>query len=240
MFVQTAFYERFNEAHLDILIKHSAFERLKPYFVSACNERNICCCRYHVDINMLREGLNWMRNGKRDLHALLSCECSYDVYLVQMERNNCKAHVKTFPRTTALWQDIVCPKPNNGEWHALTCVMGNCSKCDVSKLAICPMELEMAMSVTWKCFENKIVGHKPKRKPRKKIVEVYKKSLLFKCFEFLQDKVPLFVKHNFVSRWQDANYKLAMENLGKGSILSHIDFAKNYTFEIQNDIQSMY
>ena len=240
MFVQTAFYERFVEAHPDVPIKQSAFERLKPYFVRACNERNVCCCRYHVEIDMLREGLNRMRDGRRGLHALQSCECTCDVCLVQIEGDNCKAHVKAFPGTTALWQDIVCPKPSNAEWHALACVMGDCSECGVSKLAICPAELETATTVTWKRFENEIIGHTPEGKPRKRIVEVYKETPPSVFFEYLQDKLPQFVKHNFVARWQDAHCKLAMENLGEDCILSHIDFAENYTFEIQNQIQSMY
>jgi hypothetical protein len=31
-----------------------------------------------------------------------------------------------------------------------------------------------------------------------------------------------------------------MSNLPEGVILSHIDFAKNYTFQIDNEIQSMH
>lgn len=221
-------------------IKQRAFERLKPYFVRACNERNVCCCRYHVEIDMLREGLNRMRDSRRGIHFVEKCQCECDVCLFRLEDSNCKAHLKTYPGTTALWQEIVCLKPENAEWHSLACVMGDCSECGISKLPTCPFESSAETNVTWKCFENEVIGLTRDGKPRKRIIEVYKETPSSVFLDYLKSKLPQFVKHNFIARWQDVHCRLSMENLHGDWILSHIDFAENYTFEIQNQIQSMY
>ena len=125
--------------------------------------------------------------------------------------------------------------------HCLvTCVMGDCDNCGISKLAICPLESAASTTVTWKCFENEVIGHTPEGKPRKRIVEAYRETSPIVFFEYLKSKLPQFVRHNFIARWQDDHYKLSMKCLGEDMILSHIDYAENYTFEIQDQIQSMY
>jgi hypothetical protein len=45
--------------------------------------------------------------------------------------------------------------------------------------------------------------------------------------------------HNFVARWQDNQCQNAMSDLLADMILSHLEFAKNYSFQIQNEIQLM-
>ena len=57
---------------------------------------------------------------------------------------------------------------------------------------------------------------------------------------YLKPKVAAFIKHDFIANWQDHQCKEMMCNLPKGIIVSHIDFAKNYEFQIQNEVQSMY
>jgi fibronectin type 3 domain-containing protein len=52
--------------------------------------------------------------------------------------------------------------------------------------------------------------------------------------------VQSFIRHNFVARWQDKQTTLAMNRLDSDAILSHIDYAENYTFQVQDEIQSEY
>jgi hypothetical protein len=61
-----------------------------------------------------------------------------------------------------------------------------------------------------------------------------------KFLKYLRLKLTRFVAHNFVARWQDHQCYLAMENLLDDAILSYIDFVENYTFQMQNEIQSMH
>jgi len=151
---------------------------------------------------MLREGFNRIRDGLKGIHFIENCQCVCDVCLFQLEKEpKCQAHQKTYVGTTALWQQIVCPKTENEEWHALQCVMGTCGYCGNSKLPICPLELSSSSNVSWKCFENEIIGVTWDGKPRKRIVEVYKETSLQVFFEYFKSKLPQFVKHNFVARW---------------------------------------
>jgi hypothetical protein len=57
---------------------------------------------------------------------------------------------------------------------------------------------------------------------------------------YFKPNLKKFIKHNYVAALQDMQYRLAMDTLPEGSILSHIDFAKNYSFQVQNKIQSMH
>jgi hypothetical protein len=57
---------------------------------------------------------------------------------------------------------------------------------------------------------------------------------------YLKPNLQKIIKHNFVAHWQDFQCRLDISNLPENVILSHIDFAKNYTFQIDNEIQSMH
>jgi hypothetical protein len=52
----------------------------------------------------------------------------------------------------------------------------------------------------------------------------------------LWPKLQQLIIHNFVARWQDTQFRLAMANLPFDYNLSHIDFIENYTFQIHNEI----
>jgi hypothetical protein len=41
---------------------------------------------------------------------------------------------------TKLWEDYVCPKGDFEKWHKLDYLMGECAKCGVGKLEVCPNE----------------------------------------------------------------------------------------------------
>jgi len=86
---------------------------------------------------MLKKGFNRIWDGAKGLHFSKNCQCMCDVclFLLEEKEAKCKIHLKTFAGTTTLWQEIVCPKPKNEEWHALQCVIGTCY--DISKLWIC-------------------------------------------------------------------------------------------------------
>ena len=57
-------------------------------------------------------------------------------------------------------------------------------------------------------------------------------------FQYLLPVLHTFIAHNFVAKWQDVNCKKSMVDMPRDVILSHVDFAENYTFQIQNEIQS--
>lgn len=49
-----------------------------------------------------------------------------------------------------------------------------------------------------------------------------------------------FLVHNFEAKWQDMQFKSCMVNLSPDAIVSVIDFAENYSFKWQNEVQSQH
>lgn len=205
--------------------------------------RNVCCCRYHVELDLLREGLNELRSLKSGVHNHAQCRCNCEVCRGGDEDSDkCNANKGTFTGTTALWQAIVCDKMSDELWHKYDCLMGLCSECGVSKLQFCQLELNPPMDYTlkWKCFEKVVVGQGEDGQPRKRITEVFKQTSVREFLDYFLPNLTKFVTQNFVARWQDSQCQNAMNDLPADMILSHIDFAENYSFQIQNKIQSIH
>ena len=47
---QTQLYLEFCEANPNIKVGQRSFEYCKPWYVKRLDERNTCCCRYHVEM----------------------------------------------------------------------------------------------------------------------------------------------------------------------------------------------
>ncbi len=119
--------------------------------------------------------------------------------------------------------------------------MGDCDLCGVDNMAICPIE-EDGSSITlvkWKHFSmGQIIT---KRKVEKKRLQLVDKSTVSsELIAYLKSKLQFFVGHNFVTRWQDKMFKSCLENFLVDTLVSIVDFVENYTFEIQNEVQSMH
>jgi len=94
--------------------------------------------------------------------------------------------------------------------------------------------------IRWKCFEYiKIGTHLETGKDKKRIDEVFKETSAREFIAYLKPKVSGFVKHNFIANWQDQQCKDMMANVPEGMLISHIDFAENYSFQIQNEVQPL-
>ena len=57
--------------------------------------------------------------------------------------------------------------------------------------------------------------------------------------EFIE-KTRQYVQHVHLARWQDEKFRICRDTIPIGTILSVVDFAKNYTLQSQNEIQSQY
>lgn len=49
-----------------------------------------------------------------------------------------------------------------------------------------------------------------------------------------------FIVHNFRARWQSEQFRECLKTFPRGTIVSSIDFSENYTFLVQNEIQSQH
>jgi hypothetical protein len=58
--------------------------------------------------------------------------------------------------------------------------------------------------------------------------------------DYLKPKLVEYVLHNFISKWQEKEFKRTLSRLQPDTILSCIDFSQNYSMEVQDEVQSMH
>jgi hypothetical protein len=195
---------------------------------------------------MMNEGLSRMRDRMLGAHRqhTNSCLCSVCQPPGSNGSEECLAHQMVFKGTTALWESCVCPKEELDLWHDRKCLLGECLNCGVEiKLLLCPSELDMESTATikWRRFEKTEVGmNNDTGLPRLILQEAYKETTPTEFVIYMKSTLQKFIKHNYVARWQDSQCRLAMSGLREGVLLSHIDFAENYTFQVRNEVQSEY
>jgi hypothetical protein len=70
---------------------------------------------YHVEVDLLRQGVNRMRNIQLGIHVNDHAFCFYNVCHPPGSTglHNCLAHLKTFDGVTVLWTACVCPKADH-------------------------------------------------------------------------------------------------------------------------------
>jgi hypothetical protein len=117
---------------------------------------------------------------------------------------------------------------------------GDYTSYGVGKLSFCSKELDGINDwlVEWKCYALEKTISKI-GKPLKKLTLVYKRTSSNKFIQYLKLKQH-FVRHNFLARWQDKHLKTCMKSFLQYCIISMVDFAKKYNFQVQNEVQSMH
>ncbi len=119
--------------------------------------------------------------------------------------------------------------------------MGECELCGVKNLPICLVEEEGSSTtiVKWKHFSmENIVTRSGEEKKNLKLV--YKAIVSSELINYLKPKLQFFAYHNFVARWQDKMFKFCLQNFPNDIVVSIVDFVENYSFEVQNEMQSMH
>jgi hypothetical protein len=74
-------------------------------------------------------------------------------------------------------------------------------------------------------------------KALKKLTLVYKDEFI----NYMKPKLQHFVRHNFaMARWEDKHFKQCIKSFLANTMVSIDDFVENYSFEVQNEVQSMH
>ena len=143
---------------------------------------------------------------------------------------------------TALCEELLCPKLEGEEFYQPKCLLGACNRCGVRFFKVCPREqvIDPTRTIQWKQFQYEAVGTSVDGQPKKRIKEVLMTTSFSDFLDFFSPIVQQFIRHNFVAKWQSNEAKLLQLCLQRRTCLTHIDFSENYTFEAQNEIQSMY
>jgi hypothetical protein len=73
--------------------------------VKSFKDQTIYCCKYHVELNLLKGGLNSMRDPKKGVHAKLGHQCYCSVCFAFGETTNgiCSTHGKVYKGIIQLW-----------------------------------------------------------------------------------------------------------------------------------------
>lgn len=235
--LQVEFFLHFQRIHPDVKIGQRTFEKLKPYFVRKLKDRYTCCCITHIQMSFLRDALNQIRQGSLGLHST-SCTCQCEICGAT---DTCNACAQTYSSTTVLWESIVCPKSENASHHKRNCLMGECSICGTGKMPACPREeSQTGCIVTVKLFEDVEVGQTDAGKKKKRKVLSFKKMNSKELLVLFRDHLKKYIQHNYVYRWQAEQFKECLQVFPETVVLSVVDFAENYTFKEQNEIQTMH
>ena len=239
--MQTELFIQFQRAHTDIIIQQRSFEKLKPYFVRKLKDRNTCCCIQHVQISFLRDAVHQIRQTTTKFHGR-SCFCTCKICNADVDASvGCVATTLLKSSITKTWENVLCAKAEKDAFHALPCLMGTCNKCSAEKLECCPRELvETSKSVTVKIFEDIEVGINRKGKKQRRKVLTFKEMSYSDVLRDFKTYLQKFIRHNFISRWQAEQFKQSVQTFPEHVVVSVIDFAENYTFQEQNEIQSMH
>jgi hypothetical protein len=120
------------------------FECLKPWFVKRLKEWNTSTCRYHIELNELKLGLSSMQTIGKEVHSGCNCSCEtickHELNVV-LGKLYCITYLQVYTTMTFLWSLILCAKDETIEFHKRGCIMGDCLRCEIESLDICPHEL---------------------------------------------------------------------------------------------------
>ena len=223
--------------HSHMKMSLRCFEGLKPWFVRKLKDRYTCCCIAHIQMLYIKEAFNQMRQSKAGLHGE-GCDCTCVVCLTDKTPRKCGAAACTHSSISLLIETLLCPKSNESTFHKLSCLKGECDHCGSQRLVLCPKEkFENAFQVSVKVFEDVASPHQQGKKRKDLVI---KQMGCKKFTSFLQDHLTGYIRHNFVARWQSQQFKDCIQRFPRDVVVSVIDFAENYSFKEQNEIQSMH
>ena len=222
--------------HPKIKVQLRTFESLKPHFVRRLKDRYTCCCIYHVQMGFLKDSVNLLRHHSASLtNTVCTCGCPICRSSPQEE---CKSSEQVITSMSYLLDSILCPRETDAIFHSHKCVMGLCQDCGPSRFRWCPNELSSEILISVKLFESVNTNFEGKVCKRKDLVrKMLKPRDLVSLFVVSLGK---FIKHNFIYSWQAHQFKNCISDFPNDVVVSVVDFAENYTFKQQNEIQSMH
>jgi hypothetical protein len=152
----------------------------------------------------------------------------------------CIASFVTFIGFIHLWTSVVCDKPKFELWHDKQCLLGQCHNCGVDIFKVCPKEFQSKKLIFWKSTRYEVVGFTKGGKEKKASKMEYNETPPHDLIQYLKLCLKEFVFHNYVACWQDVRCKEVLNFVFDDMVNSCIDFSKNYTTKVHNEIQNMH
>jgi len=122
---QTEVYNEFKEKYPNIIMGQRYFEGCKPFFVipTRTQDRNSCCCRLHVEIQMLfKSCMNFRRKLLANSPELAE-----------------EGNANIFYHLSDLVSSTMCDKSDSG-FHKKQCIYRDCEHCGLGKFRLLPEE----------------------------------------------------------------------------------------------------
>jgi hypothetical protein len=180
----------------------------------------------------------------KGIYDQIGCQCDFKhIYQHEGEggEGECQASSKLYIGITKLWEEVVCPKGLFNEWHQKECLLGECLLCGVETLEFCPCEtnVNIVAFMQWQQYVMIVVGKDKVGNKSKRLKLEYMETIPNIFINYFKPKLVAFIEHNFFARWQDIQFKSLLATIPK-DVVSIIDFAKNYGFKVQNEVQFMH
>lgn len=209
-------YVLFTKTNPHIKIGQTMFERLRPYYVKLNKVFETCCCRYHIEFDLY-----------------------YQVFRKIREDNDGYENAPP-KRTSPFIASILCDKSDDNATGQINCIRGICGTCgDLAKLPLRDEDTNMRKMVNCKSYKYKKIETKfGKESTRLDYVE--EEIPIGTFMENFRKLIKPYICHGFFAKWQAEQFKRLRDTFPLGTILSVVDFAENYSFVHQKEIQSEY
>lgn len=201
--------------------------------------------KYHMELKELLNGFNDMRAPGKGIHTNCNYKCTEICDAPQSNpTNNSTNQIVEFQihkGLIELWTSILCPKPTLAEWYSKQRLMSDYNHCGVHILKLYTFELQTNKVIHWQNIRQEVVGQNEDGNQDMKASKVeYHDTHPSELIKYLKPHLKAFVLHNFISRWQDVQFKDCLTNVLEETIMSYVDFSKNYNLMVQNEIQNMH
>ena len=217
----TEYFSLFKSLNPDVKIGQTSFEKLRSKNVKLKSQakRQVCCCTQHVNADYLRTKLN------------------------DLLRINEQAVIKD---NETLVSNTLCNS------DSIACIERDCKQCGVDNLDALKENIHYC---SHDCRKNKddcsnhIISFLQfkstsyttnKGQTKKKVALVSERITISQFFASLKVTMQGFARHRFNHFHTKEMYKMAVEGLQEGQIITVQDFSENYTCLVPDEVQSLH
>ena len=118
--------------------------------------------------------------------------------------------------------------------------MGSCQVCGIHKLKFYPSKLSTDTLIKWRRLVY-VEVEKTRAGLVKTVLQLqYMETPPRVLIDYLKPRLVEYIVHNFISKWQEKEFKRTLSRLMPDTILYCIDFNQNYSMKVHDEVQLMH